>query len=458
MISLNYFKYLIKSKLALILVVILSTFLFTLNSSDEINYVLIIYTFFLSFILPFIFLSFISNHKAIDTYYSLPISRNKLLFTNIITMILTLFVSYTVGFITYIIRSDETFNLIYLLVVLLCIILMIVYNSLLYLLGNKRIDSIILTGAYTVLPFALLAVCQGFASTYIAGIGYGSGVFDFFYYLSPIGLTIETLFRNINYIELIDVVFIFIHLAIYLPLLIHSFNYRNTERVNSITDHKLGYKLIIPLYATLTVLLRCSMYTYDTNISSFLIDSLVSFIAILLLVISANFIYKRKFTISIKDISVYMVIILLSLGITCLFRDTNGFNIAYSIDVNENSTYLLEIYDCDNKEIINYLSEETGKDISEYNITIKENSNAEDIIEIRNNMIKDFYEPGEEKDCYSYLTINTDNKVFEYSSNNNYLTLDSLLTIANHSTINITIFDDHESFEYVIVNNKLIEN
>ena len=96
MFSLEYFKYLLKSRKYLLLFVFLITLLNILGTRDPKTY-LIIQAFLslaMTFILPLNIFYYIHDRKAIDTFFSIPVSRKALLVTGLVFCVLGVYLPF----------------------------------------------------------------------------------------------------------------------------------------------------------------------------------------------------------------------------------------------------------------------------------------------------------------------------------------------------------------------------
>ena len=91
MFSKEYFNYLLKSKKYLLLFVFLLTIMNILsNKTVDITLgIECVICFGLAYFLPVYIFSYIHNKKAVDTFFSMPISRKAMLITAIIFIILS---------------------------------------------------------------------------------------------------------------------------------------------------------------------------------------------------------------------------------------------------------------------------------------------------------------------------------------------------------------------------------
>ena len=187
MFSIEYFKYLFKSKKYLLLIIALVTLLNVFIDSKEASIVLqSLLSAGLLFVLPVMVFYYVHDKKAVDTFFSIPVSRKEMLITNMVFIVSTIAIPQLLSMIVYGIFQGISLGsvVLYCLEALLAICAIASFNSMLFLLANNIIDGIIVIGAYTFLPLSLLITLDTFLRTFVAGIN--SFKLSFIGYLSPI--------------------------------------------------------------------------------------------------------------------------------------------------------------------------------------------------------------------------------------------------------------------------------
>lgn len=338
MINNNYFKYLLKSNkylsVFIFLIALLSAFV------DKGKYLIIGISTLLCFVLPVNVFKFIHDKKAIDTYYSLPLSRKQLLNTSLLYIVLANFVPCAISFVVYNFVSSENIEVIKLLYILVLMILSIVtiscFNSLLYSLANNIFDGVAMIAAYSLLPIFILIVVTIFYEVFVCG---SSGVnITFIEYISPTYCSILLYLKNIyqsptfSYInEISHIISLVVFLVFSYIVLNKSFIGRKVERANTSSSNFFAYPLVIYLYTFLCLFGISSNYSYSyKTFGHFFEEFFVLYLITFAIFVIAHFIYRRKFFISIKMPIFFVIVLVLSLLFCNLARKTNGFSIANS--------------------------------------------------------------------------------------------------------------------------------
>ena len=172
MFSREYFTYLLKSKKYILLLILLVTLLNCFGSSGSFsNGIQIFITGIMCFLVPFSVFYYIHDKRAVDTFYSLPISRKKLLCTGLLFCILVIYLSLMLCVIVFALSTKmHILKFVYVAVVaLLAISTLVLFNVAIFTLANNTIDGIVILGAYTLLPLFLYWAGSLFISNYVCG-------------------------------------------------------------------------------------------------------------------------------------------------------------------------------------------------------------------------------------------------------------------------------------------------
>jgi|GEM_PF-5301311 len=291
--------------------------------------------------IPIPVLSFINNRRKIDTLLSLPVSRGGILGASVLFSVVSayaffLFTSTAV----YILIGKHYLTGGGFVKLLLCTFLamtaLILFNSVIFLIGNNALDGIILLGAYTLLPLMLYLVTDALLTATLAGYAYGFLVFNMvFICLSPayslINLT-SAIYLSSDYQDamfdsrafLIYVVVLVLYVIVFGVLLYFSFVKRKAERAGQITNGFWGYKFIIPAY-----LFLCQIFAATCAVE----ECAILNILLLFVFVTAGFVYTRKIRLSFKPFIVFAVSLALSIGIVALLFATEFLGLARNIKI-----------------------------------------------------------------------------------------------------------------------------
>lgn len=445
--SKKYFNYLFKSKKALSLFVVVSQiviyFAILLTSTSrniEGTSMMYMLSWFigtaLCFILPFLFLHYVLNKKAVDVYMSIPVDRKKMIITTGIYMYLLVFIPQLIFFI-----ANIFFYKTYILTVLyasfwmfLYLAGLLIFNSGILLIGNSVVDSLIIVGSYALLPVFLGFVVSSFNSSLIVGIETSSSSIMINTSLIAVYLNyLLNLFQAIrlnypianNVLALVSVLVVYTLIGLY--SIKKNFIDRQMERAEGITDGFFGYRFLIHfIFGCVTLAITLS-FARNYSLMYMVENCSVWYVALVILYIIATFIYKRKFNLRPFSIVFIIAVIVLSNIFTKVAFDTEGFKLSYKYDHNPKNMMINgNGYITLDGELIPYTIYEGDSRIGEnysiyYRLEIdSKNKNKENIYElvneIRDKSIKNYFSTSrvEDKGLWFSLVTNYNEHIENY--------------------------------------------
>ena len=205
----NYFKYLVKSNKAMIaFVFIVNAFIYVIERFNQ-NYYYssmfsntgnIVFFYVLCFVLPVLLFNHAQNKKSADSFFALPVKRKNVVITSLVSGVLLIVLPWV--FITLanaVINFENVFSYLVLFgIVVLTAVVLIVFNSAIYLLANNNVDGIIIMLCYSLMPFIFVMLYDTFLRQIFYGFYSGSG--NFLYYVSLIASSYRYL-MDVNGIE-----------------------------------------------------------------------------------------------------------------------------------------------------------------------------------------------------------------------------------------------------------------
>ena len=345
MLNKNYFIYLFKSKKHLFLItcilqaIISFSFVGKLDTHMSIyspllfNYVLGAAT---AFILPLFIFSYVHNKKAVDTYFSLNMSRNTMLFTGLVYCFMAAIAPYVLSLIITLINfivsnmQASLINVLYLLLTACVTYLMvIVFNAFIYFLANSITDGFVILIAYYAIPLMILFAGEAFASSYLVGVNVlTDSLYKILIYLSPIALSVveytSITFGGYVYEYLVSsYVVTVVYIVLFTFLLFKSFNNRKVERAGNYSDGFFAYPFIISFYTIICLFIIASGRIINDFYGTVILYALL-FAAYFI----GNFVYKRKFSLSKLQVLLFVGGVILSLGFNYSCEKTNGFGLS----------------------------------------------------------------------------------------------------------------------------------
>lgn len=371
----SYFIHFIKSnRIALILLCLFSFIIITLptmtlfnQSMEKINILFFTtfgYGFLLSIALPIFQFRFLFNKSATDTYFALPIKRNKLFlyeyFLGYLLLTIPLFIQFFISYIFFLFHNTFTPTIttippIYAVLLLVFITIQYTITTLFTVKSNNLFDALVFNlfelGAPIAFIFILNIFMQMQIDTVIGGnIGiYSTEVIDYSLILNILTLPASFLLfiKNISiniycYIKFsnpinISYPFYIVCYWFIIGCICFFFAYRHFIKRNAESSQQPSTTLIgYPFLLTFTLL--CLLLCIKLNSFIFLFIILIFCCYFILLSIS-----KRKLFISIKHVLIFICFTLSSFGFQYAFQSTNGFHIIQEIP-NLNQIQSIDIY------------------------------------------------------------------------------------------------------------------
>ena len=468
MFSVEYFKYLLKSKKYILSLIILVTLLISVTSSKyDLTTLAVMVCYMLCFLLPASVFYYIQNKKAVDTFFCLPISRKKLLFTGLLFCILTIYISFMIAFVFFVLKNGAKFTTLLTvpLLSLLAIITLVLFNVAIFTLTNNTIDGVVILGAYTLMPLFILNALGVFVQNYVCGSN-GAG-FEFLGYLSPTYIAamllrkvfpVETDLSSIQYMTYIAACIFYIVLSIY--ILNKHYIERDVERADSITDNLFTYPFIILIYVILSMTVIISSYNFNSNnLFQFFTRNITGYVLLFAIFLIAYFLYKRKLSFNYKLPVIYTALMLISLVFAQSARQTRGFGLTDNyLKYDDRAKYTIHndqgyLYESSfDSDLLKLVQSDVGRIPSYIGISViasGENTPISketlDFIErIRDKAIEQFY--GDNSDSYGiYMDVADDDSSRYYHCSGN-IGLKDLMGLVNDKSVQIYIYCDEFIF------------
>lgn len=508
--SRNYLKYLFKSKKSLCVVVIVLYILFFVTSivsnGDALERFVdsllsnFIITGLLTYILIPICFSFIHNKKAVDTYFSLPVTRKQMIITSLffidivilIPFIVLSFVSFMIGIANHLITSLVLY-IAFELIIVIGVIVITLFNTSLFIEANNTFDGIVMILAYELLPFVILIATEVFQTYLIAGfrpientrilscISLPSSIV--LTAIPKIDLIIEGLGNGVNEFKaalpsLKFIICIVWHILVSLIIVRRNFIERKVERAENVSDRFFSYPFVIYAYTLLLVLMVTLSSFNDRG------DFVVLIVVIFVCYMIGKFIYRRSISIKPKDVIYYFIVVVLAFVLILVSNKTKGFGLSYAYDHNpKNIAFEYQLYNFDNndEEIVN-LIKKAYPNATYVSIMIdgaiskKAMANSKDVIELletkRLAAINNYYDINNHEDAALLITTNYEEKANVKGSMTSYyldakdysryysapyLSLDEINLLNNHN-FNIVFSIEDDNDYYAINYSDLLNN
>ena len=465
MFSREYFKYLFNSKKYLLLFIFLISLLMVIAGANlEFAFLLqFVFSLLLSFVMPVLVFDHVHDKKAVDTYFSLPLSRKKMLYTGLVFCFAIVYPVLMMAVIAYGIKLKLGLMIIALAFELaIGTLAIILFNTTLYLIGNNLVDGIVMMGAYTFLPLAVYGVFESFVYSFVAGHSLVDE--SFIRLFSPVYMAADMLIKgfDVKQISLSSLIGSLLFIVVFNYLVKRSYIDRALERTGSRSDKLYSYPLVINLYLVIMLFIIATFFSMNyKDLASFFKDYLILYVLLFAVFIAAYFVYERKLYFSYKLPLFYVAVMVVSLLFATVCRDTKGFDLAYRYEKAGGKDYcVINTWDGgNNMEIRNYIHEKSNDPKFDYiNIFVEVGSPTHDMdaemLESTADIIDKYRIDGIEN-FYDYrnydngnLMIMAENSYRSYSYRLQFTpTLDELLQLAKDAAVKITITTDEYEYE-----------
>ena len=437
--SKSYFKYLYQSKKILwnFLTLVFFAISFTPVLSDMEDGVLRLKTIvtvalslslILCFVLPAILFSVYQRRRSSDQYFALPLNRRTILVSTIgFSWFFVLMNWLGVTVLAHILMNAgflQKWPLLILYMALAIGVLLLV-NSLVFLVANNVFDGIIMTIAYFFIFFIVLFLEKSFTSSIIAGQGdWGVGWLGEVYLLfSPVMMIINDYLRVFMtmgsiydfYPAWFTISLLVMYGLVALIGLRRYFICRSSENAELVSNDPMAYPLIIHVY--LGGLMFALAFQY-WKMERFLI--VLSLLLLLLAYVIAMFVYRRKIALSRNNVIVFVLTMAIGFGFAFMGMHTKGFGLANQYQLKVGETLIYEI---------------NNDDYRTRNIHIRipthEFSKYQEVIDMmekyRKEEINQYYQLNSDKKVYGYLRVRNDTKTDKFAN---------LYRYAMHRTLN----------------------
>ena len=461
MFSREYFNYLLRSKRYLILFIFLISLLNIIGSGKDVSMFLQCFiAVVMCFAIPFNVFYFIHDRKAIDTFFSIPVSRKAMMITSLVFAIALTYLPFAAELIVYsIFQKMQVMQILIILAeMFIATATLITFNTSLYLLANNSMDGMIMTAAYTCMPLSILFVAFSFLNSYVCGMN--NFHFEQIGYLSPLYISGDILYahfaKKVPTLSLGLIVLLIILAASYYFL---NRNYvdRDVERANTPSSRFFAYPFVIHFYVAVVLFLITSFFDYSySSVLDFISDQFVLYLIVFAIYVAAHFLYKRKLYFSYKLPLIFVSAVIISFLFAGACRVTKGFGISYMYDPDDAFAVYELNGDCD-RATEQYVFEKTGQyeldnwiyvNISTADRQGHPKESSPETLAIfdsfRRQAIEEFYSDKREiqfyndKSYYTNLGVSSGNNDYYYSVQRQ-ITLDELLTLAKDGNVSVYI-------------------
>ena len=368
MFSKEYFIYLLKSKKYLLLFIGLITILNLLGNKESSLSMIIscLIALVSAYGMPLIVFYFVHDKKAVDTFFSIPVSRKALLYSSLLFCIVCTAVPYLISAVVFGLSKsfDALLILSYVLIVtLMTICALVIFNTMIYLLANNAIDGVIMLGAYTVLPLSVLICINSFLRSFVCGVI--DIPLEFLGYCSPLYMFVSAALKYGDKMpDFISAIFSLLISVAGLFVLKKQFVERQVERASTTSDGFFTYPFIIAVYVMLSLISIASFFSFDySSLFKYFSDYFFVYLLLFAVFVAAHFIYQRKLYFDYRLPAYFVAALAISLIFAFAARGSRGFGISESYVKNDRNAYYTLNEWCEaDSETYQYLSRQIGSD------------------------------------------------------------------------------------------------
>ena len=281
-------------------------------------------------VLPLYLLRFLFSKSGADVYFGLPLKRREVVFTNLLFIFTIIFSANIIFFLLpYSIKEgfDALILFLAVLIAFIIICLLSIFTAIILKFNNIS-DAIIGLIAYCVLPIMFWISAINFLGSVIIGYNVSYQNFPIEAFMiseivsDAIGGAIDLFNKGSSYLVYSPYLILLVLFIIGFISLLFDINSRKSEDIGGVSKSIWGYPLIIFVSVILLMLFVIPL----DDLTSIVIYFALIFVYYLLM----NFIYKRKFKISIAALLAFVLFILASYGVKYLGIMSDGFGLNQS--------------------------------------------------------------------------------------------------------------------------------
>ena len=292
----------------------------------------------LMFVLPAVTFAFVHDRRSTDVYFALPVSRREQCISSIVFSAGTNYLYWLFSNLAaWLVFGTGTVSAVHFLLMaghaLLWITAGTVMNAMFFLLANNLFDGAVMVAAWNFFPAAVYLAVSSCRENLIAGASYITGNIDFSwlsalssgfrnqYALTDIAREVTEAADAFSWLYFLAMLV----LAVLGCIGLHAhFVQRKTERAGMISDEIMAYPVVIHVYMILSMVSIASGFAFNLSESIFL------WLVLLVIYVTAMFVYKRRIALSPGNLAAYIGTTVLSLALTFAAVHTKGFGIPAS--------------------------------------------------------------------------------------------------------------------------------
>ncbi len=302
-------------------------------------YVLIAFATLLFIITPFIVFTYLNSKKSVDVYHSLPIKRNDLFATQVLTSFLITYIPFILNYfltnfvysISNIPYSNDYFIFLGFYTVLFFAV-QLVSTFVIHNTGTLS-DSLIHTGIMIALPFVIVGAFNLFVQTYVFGL---KGIsWDVLNYLTPFYPLFNSFVPSYKFDISLMLYWVLLSIILFLTIM-HMYRLRKSEKSEEpfVNDSyfPIVINLFIPLSFILVNVLNSSYGNMNTisdffSLESFVTPVLLSFVGYSIL----NILRYRSTKFFLKSGFDFIKVIILTTVVCVVLITTSMFGLAWKV-------------------------------------------------------------------------------------------------------------------------------
>ena len=297
---------------------------------------------FLLFVLPVLLFSNVHRRRSVDVYFALPVSRRDQLISNLIFIFLVAFGFFFItSLVTYLLIGIGSISFVKFLIILafvaITFFIILVTNTVIYLLANNIFDGIVMIFAYLGITILINVTVATLVPFLFAGRTYEPIFTGIGIYASPLYMSIANLGSIFSLISAnpISINIPYFIVSILLAVLAcyglkKEYIDRPSERAEQLSDGFFAYPFIINIYAI------CILFMLSTGaLSRYWKEYIVTYLMLLICYVVATFVYRRKIQVKASMLITFAVGVVASILITAFCLQMKGFGYSYQYNLKE---------------------------------------------------------------------------------------------------------------------------
>ncbi|MGI6736879.1 MAG: hypothetical protein ACOX41_06170 [Anaerovoracaceae bacterium] len=409
----------------------------------------------IAFFMPLPLFSYLHRRRSVDMYGAIPYSRTAQLLTNLAFAYIYAFGTFLLAWLVLLGPARHAgigagLLVSYLIMMALICLTLMLFNSALFTIGNNIVDGVIILAAYTALPLTLLLLLSAFQDNMVpALLDYNSDLAKWFSPLAMSGQITSSLADMsltkgaVTMFDARTIIVLLCFCVVSCLILRSQVLRRSMERAEQVSNSRLAYPLIIPLYALIVLISFFMSAKSGDSVGLLLLEVVVVFVAYAV----GQFIYRRTLRPNRRMLIGFAVCVAASALFTFAAWQTHGFGEGDKfVRLPPGKVEYSYSYKADPSDLS--MPGDMDKDLADVTFQVNVPADGRDgeaarlMEDLRRRESEEFYDSFFRPENYYDSTLNVslpgvDEGYLSYSINGRGLTEDQLRTIAKHTGVKV---------------------